>query len=237
MLRTRIFIALITALVLGRCSSSCVVEMRAMRSSDTFAIIVTGDGGWRALDRDIARDLNAAGVSVVGLVSPEFFSERRTANEASHELSALIDRYSIEWDRPNVVLVGYSRGAGVLPFMISRLSPADRARIRTVALIGLERDIDFKTSPKSLIWPDADDLTIPVRPELRKIRPIPVLCFSGTTDRDAICRDLPPDLATAVLIPGGHHVGGNYAQISGHILHNAGVEHPNPALIVQNLRH
>ncbi|MDQ6803195.1 MAG: virulence factor [Acidobacteriota bacterium] len=201
---------------------SPVIELPASRPSDTFAILVTGDGGWRAIDRDLAESFRANGISVVGLVAPDFFSERKTANEASRALEQLIGHYIARWHRHRVILVGYSRGAGVLPFMISRLPAADRARISAVALLGLDAAIDFKYSPKVLLWHADDDLTIPVAPELRKLRGLHVLCVAGVNDEESICRSLPTDVATSVLVPGSHHLGSNYRAIARVILAAAG---------------
>ena len=202
---------------------SSVVERPVNTPSDTFAILVTGDGGWRAIDRDVAQELNKADVPVAGLIAPEFFGQRKTANEAAQELNRLIEEYAQRWSRQRVILVGYSRGAGVLPFMTSRLSPDNRARISVVALLGLDRAIDFKSSPKAVLWKAEDDLTIPVAPELRKLHGTPVLCVAGANDEDSICRTLSPDVATAVIVPGGHHFGGNYVAIARAIVASAHV--------------
>jgi len=213
----------VAASLRGDAAGLPVVEVPAAGGSDTFAIIVTGDGGWRAIDRDIASVLASRGVPSVGLVASSYFSERRTANESSAALGQLIRTYARQWRRPRVMLIGYSRGAGVLPFMISRLPLQERNRISVAALLGLDADIDFKTSPKVLLWQADDDLSIPVRPELSRLRGVPVLCIAGADDEDSICRSLAPDLSRAVLIPGGHHFGGNYRLIAGRILEAAKV--------------
>ena len=198
-----------------------VVECPSKLKSDTLAILVTGDGGWRAIDRDIAETLAARGVSVVGLISPEFFAERKTANESAHALSTLIDSYTKRWHRGRVILIGYSRGAGVLPFMVSRLSVKNRSRISVVGLLGLDPGIDFHYSPKVLLWQADDDLSVPVKPELEKIRDRHVVCVAGSDDKDAMCRTLTVHTADVFLVPGGHHFGGNYMKIAARILREA----------------
>jgi type IV secretory pathway VirJ component len=198
-----------------------VVECPSNLRSDTLAILVTGDGGWRALDRGIAEALNSRGVSVVGLISPEFFAERKTANESARALTTLIDSYTKRWHRGRVILIGYSRGAGVLPFMVSRLSAADRSRVSVVALLGLDAGIDFHYTPKVLLWRADDDLSVPVRPELEKIRDRHVVCVAGSDDKDAMCRSLTAQTADVFLVPGGHHFGGDYKRIAARILEEA----------------
>lgn len=220
--RVAITFAIFTILMAFALGSGPIVRPATTRS-DTFAIIVTGDGGWRAIDQEIADVLNDNGVSVVGLSAPEFLAERKTPAEASRTLEGMIRKYSAEWHRPRVILVGYSRGAGVIPFMVSRMSAETRARIAAIALVGLDPAIDFKSSPKALLWKSADELTIPVRPELRKLQGDRVLCIAGRRDEDAICRTLPPSLATTILLPGDHHLNGHYRGLAEAIVHAANV--------------
>jgi type IV secretory pathway VirJ component len=198
-----------------------VVERPSSIRSDTLAVLITGDGGWRAIDRDLATDLNAHGVSVVGLVSPDYFSVRRTASESAKALDSLIREYGRRWHRSRVILIGYSRGAGVLPFMVSRLPAAERSEISVIGLLGLDPGIDFHYSPKVLLWQADDDLYIPVQPELRKIRDERVLCVAGRDDTDAVCRSLSPALVETYIVPGGHHFGGSYRLIADRILREA----------------
>ena len=44
---------------------------------------LSGDGGWAALDRGITKELHAHGVSVVGLNSRAYLSNRRTADDVT----------------------------------------------------------------------------------------------------------------------------------------------------------
>src|SRR6202043_2087570 len=95
--------------------------------------------------------------------------------------------------------------------------------ITEIALIGLDPTIDFQSSTKALLWKSADVLTIPVRPELKKLQGERVLCIAGQRDADAICRTLPPSLATVILLPGDHHLDGHYRPVAEAILRAAGV--------------
>ncbi len=41
-------------------------------SSDTFAILLSGDDGWSALDKAVAGELNAHGIAVVGCFDGDY---------------------------------------------------------------------------------------------------------------------------------------------------------------------
>ena len=59
----------IWAVVAPGCEPATPLEFPAQQPGDRFAVFLTGDGGWRPVDRAITKTLNANGVSVVGTES------------------------------------------------------------------------------------------------------------------------------------------------------------------------
>lgn len=199
-----------------------LVERPAAGGGDRFAVVVTGDGGWRRIDAKIADRLRSDGVPVVGFLASSYFRSRKTPEQSACALERIIRRYSLQWKRNRVILIGYSRGADVLPFLINRL-PADlRARVALIALLGLEPMIDFEYHP---MW----DLRgyfhhapqFPVRPEVEKLRGQNVLCVFGAKESDSLCPSLDPQAFTILREPGGHHFDGRYDEIGAAILRQA----------------
>lgn len=194
-----------------------LIEKRAAHPRGTMAVLISGDGGWRAIDRQVAAGLAARGISVVGLDSPRFFASRKTPEEAACALQRIIETYTIEWKEQRVIVAGYSRGAGVAPFMVNRLPEKWRAKVVSLALISLDRTIDFYVTPASLVRrsPAADE--VPVRGEIEKLHGPRVLCFYGERDDGSLCRDLAPPAALPFREPGGHHLAVNYDDLAGTI--------------------
>src|SRR5581483_5568064 len=205
-----------------------VVELRAARDEGWLAILVSGDGGWRAIDREIAEGLNRRGISVVGLVAPEYFAVRRTPDESACALRKLITHYSLEWHAPHVILCGYSRGAGVLPFMFNRLPDRLKPRVELSALIGLDRTIDFEVTPVDLFRDTPSSREVPVRSEVERMRGKRVLCIYGRRDRNSLCPALDPLLATRIGMTGGHHLCGAYDRLA-RIIWSAALSHGHAA--------
>jgi len=201
-----LLLMMIAACGVGPVDDLPLVEIPPPRLGEPLAIFVSGDGGWRALDRRIAEGLNARGYGVVGLVSPRFFARGRTPEESAYALQRIAEHYTIAWRALKIIVVGYSRGAGVLPFMINRMAPCWRSRIAAVALIGLEPTIGFQliaTQPE-----------VPVRREVERLRGTRVLCFYGVNERDSLCRQLSPAVITPIAEPGAHHFTGNYDAVA-----------------------
>ncbi len=189
--------------------------------ADSFAVLLTGDGGWAGLDQDVAAALAARGVPVVGLNTLKYFWSARTPEAAAADLERIIRRFGAAWRRPRVLLVGYSFGADVLPFLYTRLPAEVRASVRTVSLLGLSDSASFEFHVSDWI-PGAGADGRPTVPEIRRIEGAPVLCLYGAEEHDSPCPALAGPAVKSVALGGGHHFGGDYASLAAQILAHAG---------------
>ena len=195
-----------------------LVELPASKTSDRFAIMLSGDGGWRRIDTKVTDKLRAEGVPVVGFLAPDYFAIRRTPEESACALERVIRYYKIRWHREKVLLIGYSRGADVLPFMAARLPSDLRDSIQAIALLGLQPAIDFRYHPSWIPFYHPREIMWPVKPELEKLRGEKVICFYGAKEKDSLCHALDPREFTIIRTPGGHHFAGKYHDIAETIL-------------------
>lgn len=188
---------------------------------DRLAILLSGDGGWADIDREISRGLAERGLAVVGWNSLAYFWKRRAPEAAADDLGRVAEHYSGKWRKKRLVLIGYSLGADVLPAMASRLPRRLLDRLALLALIGPgpNYDLEFHLSE----WnPWSHARGSPVLPELRKLAGKPILCFQGKDERESLCPRLPADLAMTFLLPGDHHFGGDYRPILENIVRKSG---------------
>ncbi|MBB6367528.1 type IV secretory pathway VirJ component [Xanthomonas sacchari] len=170
-----------------------------------LAIVLSGDGGWRDIDKGMAEALQRRGVAVVGWDSLRYFWRAKPPARASADLSRVIAYYQQRWRPQKILLVGYSFGATTLPFMVNRLPPAQREQVGLVALLGLEHKADFQIRVRGwLNLGDADD-ALPVLPELARIAPAQLLCVYGDKETDTLCPQLRARGAEVVVLHGGHH--------------------------------
>ncbi len=177
----------------------------------TVALFVSGDGGWVSFDRDVAAGLAARGVAVIGLDAKAYLSERRTPEQVAEDAAGLLRRYLDRWGRERIALIGYSRGAVIVPFVANRL-PADlRSRLDLVAMMGLGYHAGFHVSLLDLLHTTTNPKDPPVAPELEAIHRagIPMLCVYGVEEEESLCRDAPDSLIERIARAGGHHFSGD----------------------------
>ncbi len=199
-----------------------LVEIPAREpATDLFAVMISGDGGWAGIDRDLGATLAAHGIPVAGLSSLEYFWNRRTPEEASKDLERILRHYFDKWEKSGVILIGYSLGADVLPFMADRLPPDLRAGVRLIALLGPSREVDFEFHLSDWLGNLVHRPELPVLPEIYKLKGSPVLCIYGDDEDDSLCRNLEPGSARVVAVKGGHHFAGNYEALAQIIMKDA----------------
>ena len=194
--------------------------------SDLLAVVVSGDGGWAGLDKEVAGVLANRGVSVVGLNSLQYFWKARTPEESATDLDRIIRHYLSTWTKEHVALIGYSRGADVLPFMANRLPQQILDKTVLIALLGPGHTVTFEFHLTDWLQTSPSGKALPIQPELEKLRGKNILCFYGEREKDSLCRALEPGLAKCFPMPGAHHFGGNYAAIAETILKEVGGLYP-----------
>jgi type IV secretory pathway VirJ component len=194
-----------------------LVELPATGAErDLLAIMLSGDGGWAGLDREVARELNARGVPVIGWDSLRYFWDARTPGSASSDLDRVIRHYTQAWHKSDVLLIGYSQGADTMPFMVNRLPEESRRTVKATALIALSDEAFFEFHVSH--WLGTPTGGLPTAPEVTSGRMGPVACVYGKDEEDSPCRKLRGPDARSIVLPGGHHFDGNYAGVAQAVL-------------------
>ena len=198
-------------------------EFPATTPGSALALLLTGDGGFAAFDRALGEGLAARGIAVIGVDSRSYFSKARTPEETARDMGALAETYMARWTRSDLILVGYSRGANVAPFIATRLVPSLRERLTAIALIGLLPNANFHYHTIDLIENKHRDDDRPTVPEVERLRGLRMLCIYGADEKESGCRALDPGLAKVVERPGGHRVHSDYdaiiADVAGVVAH------------------
>ena len=195
-------------------------EVSAKAPEQTMLCLhITGDGGYGVTDKGITEELASKGIACVVLNSLHYFWKERTPQETTDDVARILRYYLSSWKKDSVLLVGYSRGADALPFVVNRL-PADlRGRVRLMALVGASEEAQFELTLTG--WLGHAPKSYAVLPEIEKLRGLRMLCFYGTEDKDAVAPRIDPGLARVVAVQSGHRFGSNFDVIVKTILDEA----------------
>ena len=191
-------------------------EVHATAAAPEFALLLTGDGGWAGLDQELAARLAAKGVPTVALNSLKYFWTGRTPEQTAGDVTRVLRHYLASWHAQRVLLIGYSFGADVLPFVVNRLPPDVRAQVASLSLLGLDAHASFEIHLAE--WVSDTDAGPATRPELEALKELPILCIYGEDEADSICPQLTGGRITREQVGKGHHFSGEYALLADRIV-------------------
>lgn len=181
-----------------------LITPAAMDASTPMVLFLSGDGGWTGFDQQICDELAARRLPTVGLNCQSYFWKKKTPEQTVADLEAVIRQYLKEWSKSKVLLVGYSFGANVAPFILNRL-PADlRPKVQSAVLLSPDTKADFEVHVAGMLGKSGGPYDVAA--ELRSIQQTPVLCVSGDQESNEMQSALQGAAHVRFeKIPGSHH--------------------------------
>jgi type IV secretory pathway VirJ component len=175
-----------------------------------LVIFYSGDGGWRDIDAKIGGYLADQGYPVIGIDALRYFWREKKPETMAADLDRLIRHYRGLAKDKGVILVGYSFGADVLPFMVNRMAPETKAEIKLISLLGISEHASFEIRLQGILGAANTDGP-PTLPELMRLHGIPIQCVFGATEQDSVCGQKALEaMVNRVEMSGGHHFDGDY---------------------------
>lgn len=195
---------------------SPVVEVpaQAEQGADYFVLFLTGDGGWAQLDKELAQHFSAQGINVLGFDSLSYFWRKRTPEETAADLAELISTYQAKWQKKQVVLIGYSFGADVLPFVLANLPKEQQTAVKHIVLLGLSRFAHFEFYLTNWLSSETRESPFATEEALKTLPSVAGLCVQGAEDEESICSQLKLPNIKSVTLPGDHHYDEDYDSLS-----------------------
>jgi type IV secretory pathway VirJ component len=192
-----------------------LVEVRASGHTGTLAVFLSGDGGWVDIDKQIGEVLAERGIDVIGFDDKAYLrGKHRDAEGTASDVARAASHYLSAWNDHRLMLIGYSRGADLLPFVVNRLPSALRARVALAAMLGMQERASFTYRFSDLWATHSRASDIPIRPELERLRGLNMACVYGQDESESLCRGVDTTLVQPLARPGKHHFDGDYRAIA-----------------------
>lgn len=180
-----------------------------------LVLFLSGDGGWVKLDKSVGALLQSQGVPVVGWSSLSYYWKRKTPQQVTTDVERILDVYLPRWHRRQWVLVGYSFGAEIVPFIINELPARYRQQLVGAAMLSPSTSSDFEVHVSEMVSSNSKGSYL-TEPEVLKIRDVPMICLYGQDDtaEDQLCPRLHQANVTGISVPGGHHFDDDYSLLA-----------------------
>ncbi len=176
-----------------------------------LVVLVSGDGGWAEIDRELAQRWRNRGWPVVGLNALKYFWQKRTPAAFAETINDLVTTYRARWGARPVVLAGFSFGADTVPFAYNRLPANTRSTVMAMVLLSPAEASMWEAGMAS--WWGGSSAGPKIAPEVAAIAPLPVLIITGEADPDAFDDWVERPCLEHEKWPGDHHLDRRYDRI------------------------
>ena len=185
-------------------------------SSKPLVFYISGDGGFNKFSTAFMQTLIKDGYAVIGLDAKSYFWEKKKPQEAADAIEAAINESNKQWKKKSIVLIGYSFGADVAPFMLTHFSPALQAKVNHLILLSPSTKTDFEVHVMQMLgWGKDAGESVPA--EINKILK-PVTIFVGDDEKEFPFSQLTIKNKQVIKMPGGHHYDGDVDALSKEIV-------------------
>jgi type IV secretory pathway VirJ component len=186
-------------------------------TSKPLVMYITGDGGWNKFSKNLSIALAAKGYPVIALDARDYFWKKKTAAQTSFDVAQLIRNYQKIWNRKKIILVGYSFGADVMPFVYNLL-PADlSAAVANINLLSPSPNTDFEIHLSVLLGAGFSGGEMVVS-AVNKITTKPLTLVFGAEENNFPINQLKNHNFVNVRLEGGHHYDGDEVKLCETIL-------------------
>ena len=160
--------------------------------------------------------LNKQGYPVIGLNAKEYFWSKKKPQEVANAIEEAINQYNKQWKRRNIILIGYSFGADVAPFILTHFSSNMTARVNHLVLLSPSSKTDLEIHVLQMLGLGRDSgESVPL--EINKIS-APVMIIVGDDENDFPFSQLTIKNKQIIKMPGGHHYDGDVAAVCKQII-------------------
>jgi type IV secretory pathway VirJ component len=170
-----------------------------------IALLISGDGGWYGFEQSIADNLAKQGIPTIGLDSKKYFWNRTTPEETTKDIDKALSYYGKEWGRNKFVLIGYSLGAEIVPFIVNRLPEEIKSKIVSSVLLSPATTTDFEIHISNMLGMGNRQNTYNTIEEIIKMQMIRTLIIFGEGEKTQIPELLSKTAVIIKKIPGDHH--------------------------------
>jgi type IV secretory pathway VirJ component len=173
-------------------------------SSQYLFFHITGDGGWGGFDGKFAEEVKSHKMSLIMLDANKYFWSAKTPELFASDMVPVLSDYLKRWNKKELVLVGFSFGAEVLPFLYNRLPGELKQKVKELVLITPASTSDFTIHLTDMMGFD-HIYDYNVVTEVEKIKATKVLAIFGEKENSTFPSNHQQENCKIAFIKGTHH--------------------------------
>jgi len=186
--------------------------------TDYFILFLSGDGGWASIDKEIGSYLSDQGIPVVGFNTLKYLWSKKNPDTLAVDISKVLEKYQASFKLNKVVLIGFSLGANMVPFILTRLPEEQLNAISYYSMLSPSVKTEFEVHFSDWIPGNLPSEGLNILPELNKSQSIPASCIKGIEEELSLCDEKLPTWISVFNLKGTHHFDEDYEKVSSILL-------------------
>ncbi|KAA9041253.1 virulence factor family protein [Ginsengibacter hankyongi] len=189
-----------------------VKEWATSSQDKPLIFYLSGDGGFNKFSNSLCQGINKKGFDVIALNSKSYFWDKKTPEQTATDVNNYLANKLTGRKNQQVVIIGYSFGADVLPFILNRLPKEFHDKILASFLMASSGSTDFE-----IHWSDIfggnSKREMDVVTEINKLVDDKIVIISASDDGHLALNKISLKRYTHEVLPGGHHFDGDTDEI------------------------
>ncbi|HEU0063823.1 MAG TPA: AcvB/VirJ family lysyl-phosphatidylglycerol hydrolase [Flavisolibacter sp.] len=191
---------------LAQSSNLPIQVLKGSDASKPVIMYLSGDGGWNKFSNSFMSELNKHGYSIIGLNSRSYFWKKKTPKEAAENISTAVEGYMKLWKSNSFILIGYSFGADVAPFIQTNFSNAILNNLRHTVLMSPSDKTDFEVHVLGMLGFTNSGESVP--DQINKLSK-PLTIIYRNDEKELALKNK----VKIIKLDGGHHYDGHVEEL------------------------
>ncbi|WP_300604975.1 AcvB/VirJ family lysyl-phosphatidylglycerol hydrolase [Niabella sp.] len=190
------------------------LPLKSWQGNDKMPLVlyISGDGGLNSFTNDFCKGISQSGYAVTAINSKSYFWSKKTPEQVGTELTAYLD--GVLKSRPNqqLLIVGYSFGADVTPFILNRLGSFVKSHVLRTVLMAPSPTTDFVIRVSDM-WGTPKKRSMDVVAEINRAAGQRIVAILPGDGNDFPVQAVKLAGFKTTVLKGGHHFGGDTADL------------------------
>ncbi len=166
-------------------------------------IYISGDGGMNKFSTSLMQDFSSKGYTAVALDARSYFWKKKDPQQAAKDIGSLINQYIGKDTHKECIIMGYSFGADVLPFIFNKLDKELQKKVAQLILLSPSPSTDFEIHVSDMFG-FSNKRAVSTISEMNKL-PKPFLLVFGNDEKEFPLDRVTVKNKQVLILPGGHH--------------------------------
>lgn len=188
-----------------------IKEWHAVKANP-FILYISGDGGLNHFSTGFCNTFNQAGYSITALNSRTYFWDKKTPVTAAAELAEYVQQQLNKHGNAGFILIGYSFGADVLPFIVNQWPASLRKQLQTVILLSPSVSTDFEVHLSDMLG-NNKKRSMNVIAAINQLGLQKTVSIFGSEEKTFPVKQIVLKNYVNVYLPGGHHFDENQDEL------------------------